>query len=77
MPVARCRICFCMDDDACVDQITGETCGWAEPDLCTFCATEIAAETARQDQALVGIYSPHQAQMVIEERRRAMAGGGL
>ncbi len=33
-----CRICGCTAQDACVDEESGETCGWAAEDLCTRCA---------------------------------------
>ena len=32
-----CRICGCTDDNACVDEETGETCTWVEDDLCSNC----------------------------------------
>ena len=35
--VQTCRECGCTDDNACVDKGTGDTCGWAEDNLCTFC----------------------------------------
>ena len=35
----RCRICGCTDDDPCVNSL-GHACGWADDDLCTFCALE-------------------------------------
>jgi len=45
----ECCICSCTELDPCVDQDTGETCGWAPPldnpqtfrealPICTFCA---------------------------------------
>lgn len=50
--MTTCIICGCSDEDACVDDVTGETCGWAELDLtgiegrqprelgvCTFCTS--------------------------------------
>lgn len=44
----ECRVCGCSEFDPCVDEETGETCGWAEVDpnpqnfpamrpICTFC----------------------------------------
>ena len=33
-----CEACGCTDDDACVDEETLETCSWAVPGLCSFCA---------------------------------------
>lgn len=32
-----CRICGCRNEDACVDECSGETCHWIEPDLCSAC----------------------------------------
>jgi hypothetical protein len=32
-----CRECGCSQLNACVNDATGETCGWAESDLCTAC----------------------------------------
>jgi hypothetical protein len=43
---SACRRCGCSDVDACVDESTGQPCGWAEPDLCTFCAAQ--ASDARE-----------------------------
>lgn len=34
----RCRVCGCTDPMPCVDDVTGEACGWAEADLCSACA---------------------------------------
>ena len=34
-----CSECGCTDDEACVDPLTGESCFWAEPNLCSSCAT--------------------------------------
>lgn len=35
-----CRVCGCSDFDACVTMVDGflDTCFWAVPDLCSFCA---------------------------------------
>lgn len=38
----QCRVCGCDDDHACVDA-RGRTCGWAEEELCTFCAAWVAS----------------------------------
>ena len=35
----ECRECGCTERNACIN-IDGETCAWAEEDLCTFCAEE-------------------------------------
>jgi transcriptional regulator with XRE-family HTH domain len=34
-----CLVCGCSATDACVDPATGETCAWAEADLCTACVS--------------------------------------
>lgn len=41
--VQKCRECGCTDDNACVDEETGETCTWAEDDLCSFCKDRMTA----------------------------------
>lgn len=41
-----CRICACSEDCACVDAL-GQRCSWAEPDLCSACATPPAAGVAQ------------------------------
>jgi hypothetical protein len=40
-----CRVCKCTDDDCsqCIAK-TGEPCAWVEPDLCSACDTDAAAE---------------------------------
>lgn len=42
-----CRVCGCTEDDCsdCIDA-TGEPCHWVEPDLCSRCADEQAANAA-------------------------------
>ena len=35
--VRRCRVCGCTDDNPCVD-FGGDSCSWAEDDLCSACA---------------------------------------
>ena len=39
----RCRVCSCTETDACIDEETGEPCGWAEDmgDLCTACVVPL------------------------------------
>ncbi len=41
-----CRICGCTDDNACVDEETGETCTWVEDDLCSNCAPMAVKKSA-------------------------------
>jgi hypothetical protein len=41
-----CRICACSDGDACMDAL-GCACSWAEPDLCSACATPPAASVVQ------------------------------
>lgn len=36
--MGTCRECGCTDERACVSPEGEETCFWAEPDLCSFCA---------------------------------------
>ncbi|HWE51363.1 MAG TPA: hypothetical protein VG273_16345 [Bryobacteraceae bacterium] len=59
----RCRVCGCADHSACVDRETGETCAWAQPELCTFCA--------EAEQSRVQVYSEGEASAYI----RAMRAG--
>ena len=37
-PPRRCRVCGCTDDDCsqCI-KVTGHSCHWVEPDLCSRC----------------------------------------
>jgi len=60
-----CEVCGCTDDDPCVDEATGETCCWAGPDLCSFCAhlTDVGP--------LIVPATDYQAQRFIDELRRA------
>ena len=42
-----CAWCGCTEENACIDEDTGETCAWAdggvgEPACCTFCALMIS-----------------------------------
>ena len=36
-----CRVCGCSEYQPCVNE-WGDTCGWAEPDLCSSCAEDAA-----------------------------------
>lgn len=36
-----CRECGCTEDEACVDDVTGDPCFWVEPDLCSACAEDV------------------------------------
>jgi hypothetical protein len=38
-----CRICGCTDDNACIDEETGEPCHWVEDDLCSNCDKNLIA----------------------------------
>lgn len=33
-----CRECGCSEFEPCINPLSGETCHWIEPDLCSFCA---------------------------------------
>jgi hypothetical protein len=44
-----CRECGCTQLNACEDKETGETCGWAEDDLCTFCVPDEPLDLASLD----------------------------
>lgn len=58
-----CMVCKCTDDNACVDEATGDTCAWADYDgaivnvdglgVCTFCA---AAADAGDPEVLARIH---------------------
>lgn len=39
-----CRRCACSELDPCVDEVSHDTCAWAEPDLCTACAARPLAD---------------------------------
>ncbi len=67
----ECRVCGCTDNNPCMTEF-GETCAWAEPDLCDFCADMIATG---EDGPLVIPATEYEAQRFIEERRRAMGSG--
>ena len=43
---ARCVLCGCTEERACVDDF-GSTCGWAQldPPVCTFCAAGTDGES--------------------------------
>jgi hypothetical protein len=45
-----CKRCGCTDDKVCVSRITGNTCCWILPRICSMCATpqEMAAFLAQQ-----------------------------
>ena len=36
--IQKCRVCGCTEDNACVNDETGDTCYWVEDDLCSECA---------------------------------------
>lgn len=38
---AKCRLCGCTDDNACVD-LLGQPCHWVEPNICSACAPVLA-----------------------------------
>lgn len=55
----KCRECGCTDENACLN-VAGETCTWAEYDLCTFCVDEECFDTQTDfvaDQPLVELYT--------------------
>lgn len=41
LTLRACRVCACTEYGACVNDETGESCYWAEADLCSAC-TEVA-----------------------------------
>jgi hypothetical protein len=57
-----CMVCKCTDESACIDEVTGQTCSWAEFEdgivsigelgLCSFCA---AAADAGDPEVLARI----------------------
>ncbi len=80
----RCRICGCTEDNACVDPC-GQTCYWAGPGLCSFCAEmAVQAESAlmrglSDDDPQVQIYTDAEANEYLRTprcRRRAASAGG-
>ena len=51
--VRTCRVCGCTDDNACVDNETGETCGWVgDEDLCTMCEAKMKAAGTSEPKAV-------------------------
>lgn len=71
----KCRICGCTDNNACLDPDLGITCGWAEPDLCTFCAAAIASDdeflaAGGEYEPLVKLCTESEGQQYIEAARR-------
>ena len=36
-----CRVCGCTEDNACINGL-GQTCSWASPGMCSFCAEDLA-----------------------------------
>jgi hypothetical protein len=52
-----CAWCGCTEENACIDEDTGETCGWAapvrrhDPACCTFCAERLEHGIACQEAA--------------------------
>ncbi len=36
-----CKTCGCSEYDACIDEVTGQPCGWAKPGLCTACVPAV------------------------------------
>jgi len=54
-PPAMCRICGCTHIDPCSDPETGETCHWAEPDLCSVCAAALDQLIAGADRPPPGV----------------------
>jgi hypothetical protein len=62
----ECSICGCTDDDACVDQDTGERCHWIIANnvaTCSFCAEELGAKNN-----LVQTYSEADARQFLKAR---------
>lgn len=49
----KCRICGCTDTEPCIDS-GGNTCAWAEYDLCTACDPET---DIFEEQPRVQLYS--------------------
>lgn len=35
---AKCRLCGCTEECACIDPFNGEPCHWVAPDLCSACS---------------------------------------
>jgi hypothetical protein len=71
----KCRICGCTDDHACYDPDLGVTCGWAEPDLCTFCSAAMVSDetflaAGGEMRPLVELCTESEGQRYIEARRR-------
>jgi hypothetical protein len=54
-----CRECGCTDANPCVDEDTGETCGWASDDLCTFCDPDSEDYRDPGDGAHAAARHPH------------------
>lgn len=76
----ECVSCGCSEYDACVDDWTGDACGWAATDarpVCTFCAEDSADEVAQgalreAEQAASWMAAEHE-QQESPEGQRVMA----
>lgn len=66
-----CRICGCTDEDACFDEATERPCSWVGPecDVCSRCA-RLTQHPEQQPEQRVEIFSEHQADLYLQERRR-------
>ena len=42
-----CRICGCTENNPCIDDNSGDTCSWVEPDLCSACADKVEKKSKK------------------------------
>jgi hypothetical protein len=73
-----CEVCGCTDVNACYDESTGQVCGWADEDLCTFCAAGGEEEEVPDLGPCCGceIASPGVRNIVMLEKKASIAGTG-
>jgi hypothetical protein len=66
-----CIVCGCTDENACVDEATGERCAWVEASevgpICSFCAEQFEDEDA--PLVLVELVSDAEADRFLRARR--------
>lgn len=66
-----CAVCGCSEFNPCIDEETGEACGWQEPGLCTFCYFEqhYSGPEPDDDAPLVELVTDAEANRFLRERR--------
>lgn len=65
-----CRVCGCTDSNPCIG-CYGETCSWAESDLCSFCP-DFVYPSSGEPTGMVELYTEAEASQYIREMRGAL-----